>query len=215
MSLPKSFDKNLYDRVGVFKGFLQKEQLEECLEEERASAGRRDLGQLLLEKGYLTEEQLGVIQEIRRKKSRKMLRDTKEIERSEKAFGQIALRRGLIGLKDLEAALLEQERLRKLNLQFRLGEVLVALGVLDVEQVLEVLAEQRKRILLCPSCDFHYNVFDHQPLEKYRCKKCGDFLIEPLFLDAVAVDGVIDGSGPPEGPSAEAAGPPRRSRERA
>ena len=195
MGLPKSFEKNLYNRIGVFKGFLQKEQVEECLEAERASAGRRDLGQILLEKGYLTQEQLGVIQEIRRKKSRKMLRDTKDLERSEKAFGQIALRRGLIDLKDLEEGLLEQERLQKLNLQFRLGEILVAQGVLEVEQVLDILIEQKKRILLCPSCDFHYNVFDDRPGNKYRCRKCGDLLTEPLFLDAVAVDGVIEAAG--------------------
>jgi hypothetical protein len=192
MGLPKSFEKNLYNRIGVFKGFLQKEQVEECLEAERASAGRLDLGQLLLEKGYLTPEQLEVIQEIRRKKSRKMLRDTKDLERSERAFGQIALRRELIGRKDLEEALLEQERLHKLNLQFRLGEILVAQGVLEVEQVLDILAEQKKRILLCPSCDFHYTVFDDRLGNQHRCRKCGDLLTEPLFLDAVAVDGVIE-----------------------
>jgi len=35
-----------------------REQLDECLEEERASAGREDLGHLLLKKGYITEAQL-------------------------------------------------------------------------------------------------------------------------------------------------------------
>jgi hypothetical protein len=192
VSITKRFDESLFGRIGVFHGFLRREQLEECLEEERTSANGKDLGQILLKKGYITEEQLGVIQEIRRKKVRKMLRDMKEIERNEKFFGMIALRRGWISLAGLEAAILEQERLRKLNLQFRLGEVLVSLGLLDDGRVLEILAEQKKRVLHCPTCDFHYNVFDYTGGETYRCKKCGDVLREPLFLDSVAVDGVIE-----------------------
>ena len=193
MSLSQRFEENLYGRIGVFNGFLSREQLEECLEEERSSEGRLDLGALLLKKGYLNEEQLGKIQEIRRKKIRKMLRDTKEIQRSEKAFGQIALRRGWIELKDLEAAIVEQERLAKMNLQFRLGEVLVSRGKLEVDQVLEILNEQQKRILHCPTCDFHYSIFDFRPEHSYRCRKCGDSLEDPVFLDPIAVDGVIDG----------------------
>jgi hypothetical protein len=198
MSLTKRFDENLFARIGVHNGFLSREQLGECLEEARSSPSSRDLGTILLEKGYLTEEQLRWIQEIRRKKIRKMLRDTKEIERSEKAFGQIALRRGLVSLEDLEAAIVEQERLNRLNLQFRLGEILVSRGKLEVEQVREILGEQKKKILHCRTCDFHYNVFDPRKGEVHRCRKCGDELVEPLFLDAIAVDGVIDDGLPQE-----------------
>jgi len=200
MSLTKNFDENLFGRIGVFHGFLRREQLEECLEEERSSRGDQDLGQILLRKGYLTEEQLGMIQEIRRKKVRKMLRDMKEIERNERAFGQIALRKARVSLRDLEAAILEQERLRKMNLQFRIGEVMVAMGLIGVEDVLEILSEQKKRILHCPSCDFHYGVYDDHPGEIYRCRKCGDVLVEPMFLDSVAVDGVIDDGAPGASP---------------
>src|SRR5262245_11053415 len=140
------FDENIYGRIALFHGFLRREQLRECLEEERARPGT-DLGQLLLAKGYLNEKQLGMLKDIRRKKARKVMRDTKELERNERCFGQIALAQGYIKHADLERAVLEQERLRRLNLHFRLGEVLVALGTLSVEDVLEILAEQKKRIL--------------------------------------------------------------------
>jgi rRNA maturation endonuclease Nob1 len=194
------FDENLYGRIALFHGFLRREQLRECLEEERATPGA-DLGKILLAKGYLTEEQLGIIQDIRRKKARKVMRDLKEVERNEKCFGQIALSGRFIDHGDLERAVLEQERLRRLNLHFRLGEVLVALGILSVEDVLEILAEQKKRILLCRACDCHYSVFGYRPEEEYRCKECGGALVEPLFLDTVAVDGVINdpGSGEEKG----------------
>jgi hypothetical protein len=186
------FDENIFGRIALHHGFLKKEQLKECLEEGRGASGERDLGQLLLAKGYLNQEQLHLIQSIRRKKARKILRDPKELEKSERSFGQIALRRGWIGVGELEAAILEQDRLRRLNLQFRIGEVLVSLGSLSLEQVLKILAEQKKRILQCPSCDDHYSVSDYRPQEEYRCKKCGDLLTEPLFLDTVAVDGAVE-----------------------
>lgn len=192
MSSTERFEENLISRVGILNGFLRRDQLVECLEENRASSCPRDLGQILLQKGYLTEEQLDIIQEIRRKKVRKMLWDTKEIDRGERAFGQIALRRGLIQLRDLETAILEQERLRKLNLQFRIGEILVSRGLLPADRVLEILAEQRKRVLHCTTCDFHYQVFDYKAGDEYHCKKCGGLLSEPFFLDSAVVDGVID-----------------------
>jgi len=188
-------DESIFRRIAVYHGYLQADQLKECLEENRSSAGASDLGQLLLEKGYLTEEQLQKIREVKRKKTRKALRDPKEVERSERSFGQIALHRGRVGLGDLERAILEQERLRRLNLQFRLGEVMVAQGVLPLEEVLEILTEQQKRILLCPSCEAHYIVFNYKAHEEYRCKNCGGPLADPHFLDLVAVDGVIDRAG--------------------
>lgn len=199
-------DENIFGRIAVFHGFLRREQLKECLEEERSAAEGTDLGHILLRKGYLTEEQVGMIREIRRKKARKMLRDLRDIEQSERSFGQIALRKGLIGLRELEEALLEQDRLSKLNLQFRLGEVLVALGRLAADQVVDVLNEQGKRILQCPSCDYHYSVHNYPGQKDHRCKQCGDALVEPLFLDPVAVDGVIGGVDP-EGDSLAAPDP--------
>jgi hypothetical protein len=192
MPITRRFEENLFGRIGVINGFLRREQLEECIEEERASSGRQDLGQILLRKGYITEGQLGIIEDVRKKKARKVLCDPREKERSEKTFGQVALRRGWVKPPQLEAAMLEQERLRKLNLQFRIGEVLVAMGVLTVDQILEILNEQRQRILQCPVCDFHYGVLEYHEGGEYRCRKCGEVLREPRFLDCVAVDGVIE-----------------------
>ncbi|MGH9360333.1 MAG: hypothetical protein ACRD2T_00340 [Thermoanaerobaculia bacterium] len=186
------FDENITSRIALFHGLVSREQLDECLLAERARAGKGDLGQILLEKGYLSEAQVERIREIRRKKARKSLRDNKEIERSERSFGQIALQRRMVDLNGLERALLEQERLRRLNLQFRLGEVMVALGLLPVERVLDILDEQKRRILLCSACDEHYSVTDYRPGGSYPCKKCGGPLNEALFLDTVAVDGMFE-----------------------
>ena len=167
------FEENIFKRVGIFHGFIRPEHLEECLEEGRSSAHHDDLGQLLLKKGYLKEDELTLLEEVRRKKARKLMRNVNEIRQNERVFGLIALERGLITLEQLERAILEQENLRRKNLQFRLGEVLVKQGAIPVSDVLEILAEQRKRVLLCAVCDDHYTIYDYRPEDVYRCKNCG------------------------------------------
>ena len=96
-----------------------------------------------------------------------------------------------ISLDDLEAALLEQERLSRLNLHFRLGEILVSQGALTVDDVLGVLAQQGKRILVCESCDAHYNVVSFEDGKAYRCSNANVNLPNRSNLDTVAVDALI------------------------
>jgi hypothetical protein len=186
------FDENLFGRIAVFKDYLTWEQLEECLKVQRSQSPTPRLGEVLLQKGYLGQEQLQTILEIRRKKVRKLLRDPQEVRDADRAFGALALKAGFISLEDLETAILEQERLARLSLHFRLGEVLVSKSFMEVKDVLEILRHQGKRIVLCPVCDSHFNVIGFREGRKYRCLKCQAELMEPKFLDTVAVDGFIE-----------------------
>lgn len=187
-----SLDETLFGRIAVLNNYLRPDQLEECLKIQRAESPSRRIGDILLEKRYLTEEQLRTILEIRRKKSRKAQTNPAEVRQSDKAFGHLALQSGTITLDQLEEAILEQQRLDYLNLHFRLGEIMVAKGLLEASGVLGLLRRQGKRILLCPVCDIHYNVLKYQEGKGYRCTKCQADLMEPKFLDSVAVDALID-----------------------
>ena len=185
------FDENIFSRIALFNNYVSKAQLEECIRIERENSRERGLGDILLEKGYISPDQLRAVLSIRRKKIRKYLRNPKEIRESDKAFGRVALTTGLVDLDDLEAALLEQESLARLNLHFQIGEVLVAKNRMSSDSVLKVLAQQGRRILLCPVCDCHYNVVEFQETKIYRCIKCEDELTEPNYLDTVAVDALL------------------------
>ena len=185
------FDENLFSRITLINGYVTREQLDECMREQHDGGGRTPLGSILRDRGYLSDEQLEDILAIRRKKIRKYLRNPKETRECDKSFGQLAISIGNVSYDDLEDALLEQERLARLNLSFRLGEILVARGVMTVDTVLEILAKQGKRILVCPRCDCHFNAVDYDPTATYRCLKCQGELASPLYLDNVAVDALI------------------------
>jgi hypothetical protein len=192
-SIMASLDESLFGRIAVLNNYLRADQLEECLRIQRAESPPRRIGDILLEKKYLTEEQLRTILEIRRKKSRKSQANQGEVRENDKAFGHLALQSGLVNLDQLEGAILEQQRLKHLNLHFRLGEIMVAKRMLEASDVVRLLRSQGKQILLCPVCDIHYNVVRYQEGKGYRCNKCQSDLLEPKFLDTVAVDALIEG----------------------
>jgi eukaryotic-like serine/threonine-protein kinase len=60
-------------------------------------------------------------------------------------FGELAVELGLISPEQLNAALEKQTTLRASSAKSRLGETLIIMNLLTVEQVKKVLSEQRKR----------------------------------------------------------------------
>lgn len=189
-----SLDENIFGRIAVLNDYLRPEQLEECLQIQRSESPSRRIGDILLERGYLTQEQLRTILEVRRKKVRKVQRDPLELQETDRRFGELALAERLVGLDDLEEAILEQQRLLGIGLHFRIGEILVARSKMKPADVLRILRAQGKRILICPACDTHYNVREFREGRAYSCARCRAALFEPKFLDTVAVDALLDGS---------------------
>lgn len=188
-----SIDENLFGRIAVLNNYLRRDQLDECLAMQRTQSPQRNIGDILLEKGYLTTQQLAMILEIRRKKTRKGQRNPEEVREGDRTFGSLAVGMGLIVTNDLEDAILEQQRLETLNLHFRLGEILVARAKLRPAEVMEVLRRQGKCVLACFLCDTHYNVLKYHSDTTYRCVRCGSELVRPRYLDTFAVDAVIEG----------------------
>lgn len=188
-----SFDENLFGRIALLNNYLRPHELEECLAIQRSESPPRRIGDILREKGYLTEEQLRLILDIRRKRLRRVKKDPKEAKLADRTFGSLALAAKCVELDDLEDAILEQQRLSSLGLHFRIGEILVSKGKLEVPQVLKLLEQQGKRILRCPICDIHVNVQRFDAGKAYHCVQCGGRLIEPVFLETVAVDAVVEG----------------------
>ena len=189
-----TFEEHLFGRIAVLNGFLTMDQLKECLalQGTASSSNRPRIGEILLSRGYLNKQQLTDILDIRKKKLRMMLRDSNDLVRTEKVFGQMALRRELVSLSNLEAALLEQRRLARMNLCIGLGEVMVSLGFMKVEEVLEILSAQNQRILVCPDCDGHFTVIGFHREKQYKCPHCQESLEVPGFLETIATDGVVD-----------------------
>lgn len=188
-----NFEEHLFGRIAVLSGYLTPTQLEECLRKQRECqvSSPIKIGKLLLEEGYLNEEQLARIVEIRRKKMRRLSRSAEEILHAERRFRKRALESKAVTPGQLETAVLEQQRLHSLNIQVPIWEVLVSAGVLEVTAALELLNREDLTILACDSCDLYFNVEGGIPLEECRCERCGEVLHQPVFLDTVSVDVVL------------------------
>lgn len=123
-----------------------------------------------------------------RSKSRSRVAEAEELCRMDRAFGRIALDRGWIDVGQLEAALLEQERLRRKSLHFRIGEVLVKSKSLEIDRVRTILREQGVDGRHCDQCESVVAVEIGTNERQSSCPSCGGGLQDLAFLDIVRCD---------------------------
>lgn len=140
-------------------------------------------GQLLLERGFLTREQLqeGLARQAREGKAlgsvlvesgvltQERLDEALELQKSRferieadpargGLFGQLALRLGYLTPDALHDALREQEIARGGLSSLRLGQLLLQKQRLTTDQFLDILRRQRKDVAPCPNCHAFYEV---------------------------------------------------------
>lgn len=185
------FDENLFGRIALLNHYITREELARCVEVQRAGPTRKHLGEVLLEEGHIDEDQLREILEIRNKKIRKFTRNAQVAAEEDRVFARQLLEDDRVDLEGLESAVLEQQRLRQLNLYFSLAEVLVSRKQIAVHEVLDHHAQQGLRTLSCSVCDAHYRVPEFVSGRDHACPRCDSVLRGPAYLDASLVDGVI------------------------
>jgi formylglycine-generating enzyme required for sulfatase activity/tRNA A-37 threonylcarbamoyl transferase component Bud32 len=161
----------LVGKMAVLEGLVTEEQVVECMEL-LAQRPHLSLGQIFVEKEYLTSEQLKKL--ITRQRQALRRQQTKSDAPPEPGlFGQVALRLGYVTQADLQHALRIQ--LDDPEHKRRLGEVLVELGALTIEQVKEILERQDKVGVACTRCRAEYNFPKDKirTLEQVACFRCG------------------------------------------
>ncbi len=181
----------LFGRIAVKKGFITEEQLKECIEIQKRSAEPQLLGIILRDKGYINREQLREIVEYQKKHMRRPATDPEE-QKSDIAFGFIAVKLKYTTLDRVYECVREQTKAAKLGLYFRLGEVFVKKGYLTSEQVKDILAQQNRTILECVGCGTRFNVIGYTPDRAVKCTKCGRRLEAPSDPHSIAVDKAIN-----------------------
>lgn len=125
-----------------------------------------------------------------RRRARRSSDEESDLLRGDRSFGQIALARGWADLDQVEGAILEQQRLRRINLRFRMGEILVRNGALTPEQVRTILSQQGFAVQSCSSCARMVSYPQSGEPTEFQCRLCGGELSEAKFLDAVRPDPV-------------------------
>jgi len=170
-------------RMLRYQGQLADQDLQIVIGHAERACDHRELLQQLEQLGFIDRDWIERASRYLRSKSRSCRGLGEELGRFDRSLGQLALANGWIELSDLEAALLEQERLRRSNLNFRLGEILVRSGALEVAQVREILREQGYETFTCRSCSL---VLAGEP--SGLCPTCDGKLEPTEFLDIVRSD---------------------------
>ncbi|MBI5369380.1 MAG: protein kinase [Planctomycetes bacterium] len=106
-------------------------------------------------------------------------------------FGKLILRRGWATEAQVTEALRLQQESELAGKARQVGEILVERGVLSVNQVKELLAEQNKAILKCEGCGTKYNVTGLEPGRTIKCMKCGANLVVPKRIVSPGVEGSV------------------------
>ncbi len=174
-------------RLFRYRDWVSEIDLEICLTDCEDVTSADPLLDHLVQAGKISAEQASSARSFLRKKTRSLTLSAGERNHLDRSFGQIALDNGWIGESQLELALLEQERLQRLRLDFRIGEVLIRAGSLDVDQVREILRLQGFDLVCCGECDRFFDGSD-QACPLTMCPDCGGELEPPSFLDSVLPD---------------------------
>jgi len=148
--------------------FVNREQLSEAVEAQElmadADGNRPRLFDVLLQKGYISREQLQTILEGYDRKTKRL-------------FGEIAIQWNLLDETQLQECLDLQGTMKDGGQKVpRIGQLLVSRNYLKKHQVKAILEEQNKKIASCPGCGASFNVRSVEPGAKFKCTACGKAL---------------------------------------
>lgn len=190
-----SRETQLLIRMLRYQAQVDETQLRELLD----SVRRRDIDGFLEQLRHSTlvdDDWIEWAQKSLRRKARRNFKESEDQRHQDRSFGQLALARGWVRVGILEDAILEQQRLRRLNLRFRLGEILVRHNALSVSQVRELLSEQGHRHWSCVECDAVITALPsadgNSPEGDLCCPLCSGELRAAVFLEPVRSDACLE-----------------------
>ncbi|MBI4618332.1 MAG: protein kinase [Planctomycetes bacterium] len=159
---------HVFAKLVVNSRFATKSQVMECMEARNLMTspgkGAPKLWDVLIQKGYLTQEQLSSILEGFQEKQKRL-------------FGEIALKWNMVTRPQLDEAVQLQESMRSKGQKApRIGQILTSKNYLKKHQVMAILEEQNKKIAKCPACKAQFNVRRVQQGQKFKCTQCGKVL---------------------------------------
>jgi hypothetical protein len=161
---------HLVGQIAVAEGLLTQQRLDECIQEQVPGAPTRALGEILVQKGYITLEQLDWVIAIQRTRFHRISSDPARGG----LFGQIALKLDYITAEQLNEVLREQEVGG--GSPPRVGEILLRKKYLTNEQFQEVLHRQQKDVTQCPKCGVYYDVHGRYEGNTFVCSKCNTII---------------------------------------
>lgn len=164
----------LFGKIAVAQGFCTQEQVDQCIRLQETAERTMPLGWLLVDAGFITQDQHSKTLEIQRRSmsARAPLRGENP---ESMLFGKLVIQKGLLKEAQVNECLREQARPGE---QRSLGEIMAAKRLLSPGQVKTLLAEQSKRIMHCPTCRISYTILSSTRRRSVQCPRCKGLLDE-------------------------------------
>lgn len=167
-------------KEAIKKGLLTEEQLKEALQQKENEGSVRSVITIMIDKKVLSNKAVKeIIEALKRKSMDEQDESYEEIE-----FGEEAAQKGYLTYTQLWEAI--ENRLQTSS---RIEELLHKGGTLSLDDALDVLQSQGKRIMKCPECSKQYTVKDYKDGKEYTCLKCGAPLELPEKVETLSTEG--------------------------
>ncbi len=191
-------------KLAVELGLVTQSQVDACLregiEDPKATGGTAwTLGDLLLRRGFLSEEGRVQVQKTHAERLQKAMQGGAKKE--DILFGRLCVAKKFASPVEVNECLELQQRMTKerkggeLMTAPRIGELMIERGYLSPDQVKLILQEQRKFLVRCPGCGRQFNVVGLRPGQQFPCKKCNATVTVSATARGVAADETVFFSG--------------------
>ncbi len=180
----------LFGKIAVAKNFCSQDQLNKCLILQANSRDRVPLGQLLRTEGYISDDQHSKILALQRQQLATPDPVTK-VSKEAILLGRLALKMNLITEANLNLCLRLQAQPGEKR---TIGEIMVSMNFLQVEQVKSLLSRQQKKIMSCGHCRLSFTVLTTTNAKVIACPRCKGPLSEGKPSDSVRTDAHLETS---------------------
>jgi serine/threonine protein kinase len=166
----------LIGRIALERGMVSVDQLAECLNDQKTSAGGT-LGTIMLRKGLIKQRDLDSLLEEQKKRLAEAL-DLSDPKLEDALLGRLLIKQGLVKEAQLYECLRASAELgEKGEKAPRLGELLVRKGYLTTDAVDRIFPPAPKKDrYLCPKCGTQFSSLGGDDSRFPTCKQCGAIL---------------------------------------
>jgi hypothetical protein len=152
--------------LAVRAGYVTREQLEECIAHQEGNGYASPLGEVMMARGLLTKDKLPLLLE----RQKEAIADYEQMISVSGLFGRIAVERGFITERQLNACIRTQLMLEMEGDSVKIGQVMIRNGLLSLERFWEIIHSQGD--FKCGACG---HVLDKPRFSSGSivCEKCG------------------------------------------
>ncbi|MFH1227183.1 MAG: hypothetical protein V1701_04670 [Planctomycetota bacterium] len=163
-------DDLIFGDIAIRSKMVSHEHIAECVNLQRTQVEWQPLGQILLEKKYITPAQYQALIDVQKRNIEVKAIKARRLK-EDHVFGKIAIRLGLATEKQIDECLGVQVEMAD-DYPLKLGEILIKKGYLTEEKLKKITDFQNKHLITCPKCGQNYNVILFTPGAKFICYSC-------------------------------------------